>query len=373
MKTFSIEHICLLLATITFLAVSCFAVSKMKRKWQNVMFIIAAVLGAGGIFFRYAMNLSFGGELRFDILFTQILQVCNFNLILLPLMLVPKFELARQYSIYFSMFASCITLLSIPESCAIYEWNDPAMLSFWFNQVFAIALPLWMLAAERLIPQRRYIPHVSLAVFCYFTLVYAIGSVLFALQANVFGCAMSYVFNPYGMPVLTFFYELVGDPYVYLLPITPFLIGFFYIWSIPFNRVVRFDGNSGRGKLPKLYASINGELKLPLGGFIKEEHVLVGWRADPDGAAQFEPGEVIVVGKLNFKLYAVWKPVTDLTPAEIKSLKVAELQNENREEDVENTVDDITEEILNIDEVISTDKSIPESEENKEPAVSAEQ
>lgn len=354
------------------------------------MFVIAAVLGSGGIFFRYAMNLSFGGELHLDTLFVQTLQVCNFNFILLPLMLIPKFELARQYSIYFSMFAACTTLFSIPKSYASYEWNDPALLNFWFNHVFAIALPIWMLAAGRLIPQRKYIPHVSLAVFCYFTSVYAIGSVMMALQMNTFGCSMSYVFDPKGMPLITQFYELIGGPYVHLLPLIPLLIGFFYLWSIPFNRVVHFDGNGGRGKIPKMYASINGELKLPLGGFIKEEHVLIGWRADPDGAAQFDPGEVIIVGKLNFKLYAVWKPITELTPAEINKLREAEeatkenieetpeeviqeIPDETAQETLENTADNAPEKVTDISEDLSTDDTISESEDTKEPALTAEQ
>ena len=120
MTTGDIHHIILFLVTVVFLVLSSFAVSKMPRKWQNAMFIIAAVLGSAGVFFRYAMNCSFAEGIRIDTLLIQMLQVCNFNFILLPLMLIPKCKIARQYSVFFAMFAASTTMFSIPKSLAVY-------------------------------------------------------------------------------------------------------------------------------------------------------------------------------------------------------------------------------------------------------------
>ena len=44
MVTASIEHIIFLVISIAFLVGTCFAVSKMSKKWQNVMFVIAVVI-----------------------------------------------------------------------------------------------------------------------------------------------------------------------------------------------------------------------------------------------------------------------------------------------------------------------------------------
>ena len=310
MTTFSIEHICLLFATVLFFVGSYFAVAKMPAKLQQVMFIIAAVLGSGGIFFRYAMNLGFEGNLRFDALFVQILQVCNFNFVLLPLMLIPKLELPRQYSVFFSMFAASTTLFSIPQSFAGKEWYDPEMLNFWFNHVFAIALPIWMMAAGRLRPQRKYIWPVTACVFAYFTVVYVVSSLLMYYQLPTYGCSFSYVHDPKGMPIITQLYELIGGPYVHLLPLIVVLIGIFYLFSLPFNVSVKFVSEGAGGKVRKKYGGKQCSLRLPFGGFIQEGYVLVGWR-DLASGNEYAPGETIRLGNENLTLVALWKSLSD--------------------------------------------------------------
>ncbi len=240
MKSFSVEHILLLLGTVLFLVLSCVAITKLNRRWQNVMFIIAAVLGAGGIFFRYAMNMQLTADLKIDVLLTQTLQVCNFNFFLLPLMLIPRLEIARQYSVYFSMFAAATVMFSIPSSYASMEWYDPTLLNFWFNHVFAVALPLWMMASGALRPRKDYILKVSVSVLGYFTAVFIISSILFKLGlATVDSCGFSYVWDPRGMPLITQLYELIGIPYVHLLPLIPPLVGFFYLFNYLFERFSR--------------------------------------------------------------------------------------------------------------------------------------
>ena len=236
MVTGSLTHFIFLAVSIVFLVGTSFAVNKMPKKWQNVMFIIAVVIGSGGLFFRYAMNCSFDGTLRIDTLFIQTLQVCNFNFILLPLMLVPKFKLARQYSVYFAMFAASTTMFSFPKSYEVYNWYDIEVINFWCNHVFAVALPLWMMCAKRLYPDRKYIVKVTICVVLYFTLVFALTEWFMAVGILPKGSSFSYVHDPKGMPIITTLYELIGGPYVHLLPLFPVIVGFFYLWSLPFNK-----------------------------------------------------------------------------------------------------------------------------------------
>ncbi len=270
------------------------------------MFVIAAALGSGGIFFRYAMNLSFTEGLHLDALLIQMLQVCNFNFILLPVMLLPKCETARQYSAFFSMFAAFTTIVSLPASFAAYEWYDVSVLNFWFNHVFAITLPIWMIVAGRLRPNRRYIPIVSGCVFCYFTLVYLITEALMAFGVLPEGSCFSYVYSPKGMPVLTQLYELIGVPYLYLLPVFFILVGIFYLWSMPFNRSVCFDFGDGRRR--KRYGVIGDEIPSVYDGLERKGYALIGWSDDAaDATAKYEVGSKIVVGTKNTVLYAVWK------------------------------------------------------------------
>ena len=61
-------------------------------------------------------------NLRFDTLAMQMLQVCNFNFILMPLMLFKKNEFARQYSVFFSMFAASTAHTSVSSSFVNLNW-----------------------------------------------------------------------------------------------------------------------------------------------------------------------------------------------------------------------------------------------------------
>ena len=157
MKSFSTLHYIFLISSLIFILLTMFIVSKLKRRGQNIMFLIGTLCCSLGIFYRYGMGLSLEGKINIITLCKELLQVCSFNFILLPLMLIPKFEIARQYSFFFSMFAASTTLFSVSKVYADMNWYDISFLNSWINHLFAIAVPLWMLAARRLKPQKKYI------------------------------------------------------------------------------------------------------------------------------------------------------------------------------------------------------------------------
>jgi hypothetical protein len=243
MKSFEPTHLVLLMATVAFVALTMFLASKLPRRWQNVLFIAGAVLCAGGILWRYGFNMSLS-PLRFhaDTLLIQMLQVCNFNLVLVLLMLVPKFELARQYSIMFSMFAAATVMLSIPSRFANDAWYSPDFLNFWLNHVFAIALPLWMLAAGRLKPQKKYILPVAGCVVAYFLIVYGCTEWLHAAGKLAESTTFSYVYDPAGVGLLEWMYKLIPVPCFYLAPLIPPMLGFFWglVWLLRKYAVVPY-------------------------------------------------------------------------------------------------------------------------------------
>ena len=230
MRSFDPTHITILLFTIAFYAVTMFLANKLSYKGQNIMFAIGALFCAGGIFWRYAMAMTTSFEgLRWQTLAIEMLQVCNFNFILVLLMLVPKFELARQYSVMFSMFAAATVMLSIPRSFAENNWYDATVLNFWLNHVFAIALPLWMVAAGRLKPQKRFIAPVSVCVVVYFLVVYGCTEWLHATGKLAESTTFSYVYDPKGVPPLEWLHKLIPVPCFYLAPLIPAMLGFFWL------------------------------------------------------------------------------------------------------------------------------------------------
>ncbi len=232
MKAFDTTHLVLLMATVCFIAVTMFAASKLSRKWQNVMFFLGALICAGGIFFRYGMNLTPSFEnLNLQPLALQMLQVCNFNFVLVLLMLIPKFELARQYSIMFSMFAACTYMFSPPSSFASCNWYDVTVLNSWLNHTFAIALPLWMVAAGRLKPKKEYIIPVTIAVALYFIAVYGCTEWLHAAGKLPMDTTFSFVYSPDGVSVLQWLYSMIPMPFFYLVPLAVPMLVFFWLLS----------------------------------------------------------------------------------------------------------------------------------------------
>lgn len=229
MKPFDQTHLILLMVTVAFIAATMFAASKLSHRGQNVLFVLGAFLCAGGIFWRYAMGMTLSfANLCWDTLTMQMLQVCNFNFLLVLLMLVPKFELARQYSFMFSMFAAATVMLSIPKRFADGPWYDPDFLNFWLNHVLAIALPLWMMAAGRLKPQKKHILPVAGCVVAYFLVVYACSEWLMDAGKLALEDTFSYVYNPEGVGLLEWLYKLIPVPCFYLAPLIPAMLAFFW-------------------------------------------------------------------------------------------------------------------------------------------------
>lgn len=242
MTLFDSTHLIYLSTTFIFIASTMYLVSKLNRKWQNIMFFVATLFCCTGIFYRYGMGLTFTTEINWKSFALQMLQVCNFNFILLPLMLLRRFEGIRQYVIYFSMFAASTTLFSLSSDWANRQWYDPVILNSWLNHTFAIACPLWMLSARVLKPRKEYILKVICCVVAYFTIVWIISSILINNGIITLDKSFSFIFNTLGVPILDLFYKQIPYPYFYLYPLLPIMIIFFYglAWLFKKYKTIQF-------------------------------------------------------------------------------------------------------------------------------------
>lgn len=225
-------HWAMLGTTFAFFVLGWLIVPKIGRVAQNVLFVLCAVLCCGGIFFRYAMGLRFTAHFTWGTLAMEMLQVCNFNFILLPLMLVPKFELARQYSCMFSMAGAITTFFSPSSSWAALPWYSATILNSWLNHTFAVALPFFMMAARRLKPQKKYVLPVLGCVFAYFTVVAGVSLLLISRGVITAENSFSFVFSTDGIAVFEFLYKLIPVPYFYLYPLLPVLELYFYLLAL---------------------------------------------------------------------------------------------------------------------------------------------
>ena len=234
MDFFDGTHITFLAITVLFLACTMWAVSKMSYKGQNRMFNLAAIMCCASLFFRFPMQNSFTKGLKMEALFESWLQVCNFNFVLLPLMLLPKLEIARQYSIFFALPSAISGIIGC--SFENNNWYDAEVMSYWLYHIFAIAMPLWMLAARRLKPQKKYVLKSGLCVFGYFTVVAIILAIL--VNTGVFprDIGYSFIYNTSGIAVFEWLYTLIPVPYFYLYPVFPVVVLLFYFVAWAFKK-----------------------------------------------------------------------------------------------------------------------------------------
>lgn len=224
-------HVCMLAATFIWFVFGFFAMRKVGRRVQNAVFILLTLLCSGGIFFRYAMGLRPTLHFQWQTFAMQLMQVCNFNFVLLPLMLVPKFESARQYSVMFSMLCAATPFFSPPAAWAGLPWYDLQILNSWLNHACAVSMPLFMLAARRLKPQKEYALPVTIAVFFYFTAVAIICYPLIDFGILTAETSFSYVFKQDGILIFKLLYRLIPYPYFYLYPLLPVLYLFFRLFA----------------------------------------------------------------------------------------------------------------------------------------------
>lgn len=305
----SLTHIILLICTAGFITLACVVIRKIPKIWQTVMIWLAVFVCCAFIFYRYAMGLSFERGVNLEPLLMQQLQVCNFNFILLPLALVPKFNIPRQYAFYFSMFAASTTLFAFDPNWGNMPWYAPTVLNSWIYHSFAILSPLLMWSAGWIKPDRKYIPAVSGCVFGYFTLAYIICEILKGAGIMAPEQSFSFIYDTTGIPILDTFHTWIPVPYWHLYLAFPILLAFFYGLSMFFNRKITFDLAGGVGRLRRKYGAIGGELQLPHGGGLREGYYLAGWKRVDGSNVEYALGEKIIMEKHNFTLQAIWEPI----------------------------------------------------------------
>lgn len=234
MTLFGLPHIMMIIATIIIIIVLMIVIAHLPRKWQNFMIYGAVIVCMAGIIF---LHLTHYGT-TFDIvnLLTQMLQVCNFNLILLPLCLIKKNELGRQYLVYFSMFAAMSTFVAYPSDVQNSMWYSVVTLTFWLNHALIVAVPLMMIASRRLKPKKEYIWKVVLCLIGYFLMAFLGNLILNDFSFENISYNLSYTMGPSTIMILIPLWNLIPIPFVYLLPLLPIFVLLFYLFAYLFRK-----------------------------------------------------------------------------------------------------------------------------------------
>jgi len=219
-----LAHILMIVASLI-IGVSLFLIVKFtSEKVQNIIIYSLTGVCVFGIFFLHAT--SYFATFNLGNLLTQMLQVCNFNFILLPLALFKRNEIVRQYLFYFSMPMALSTFVSYPSDVEGSMWYSVVCLTFWINHFLIALLPFLYIATKKFKPQTNYVWKVSLCVLAYFAIAFIGNFVLNGFAING-AHNHSYTMGADSIMLLVPLFKLIPIPFIYLLPV---LVMLYFIW-----------------------------------------------------------------------------------------------------------------------------------------------
>lgn len=215
-----LPHILMIIASVLIGTGLFFLVKYSKEKTQNIIIYTLTFVCVFGIFFLHATNYF----RKFDIakLMIEMLQVCNFNFILLPLCLFKRNELARQYLFFFSMPMALSTFVSYPGDIEGSMWYSVECLTFWVNHFLIALIPILMVATRRFKPRKEYVWKVVVCIFAYFLIAF-IGNYILNGFSITGPHNHSYTMDGGSIMILQPIFEIIPVPFVYLWPILPVL------------------------------------------------------------------------------------------------------------------------------------------------------
>lgn len=232
-------HILMLVATLLIIVILMFIVAKSKKIVQDIIITFFIALGTFGIFFLHGLHRG----TQFDILnlLRQMLQVCNFNFILLPICLFKKNEICRQYLFFFSMPAALSTFVAYPSDVQQAMWYDIVCLNFWIDHACIVIVPLLMIASKRFKPEQKYVKIILICVVAYFLMAFVGDWALNEFSFENIHYNYSYTMNDGGIMVLKPIYKLIPIPFVYLLPLAVPLYFIFWLEAYCFKNYQTTD------------------------------------------------------------------------------------------------------------------------------------
>ena len=226
-------HILMLLASIIIVATLMIIVARVSYKAQCAIIYSAVILCMLGIVFLHLTH--YGTTLDFKNFFVQMFQVCNFNFILLPLCLIKKNELGRQYLFFFSMPCALSTFVTYVSDVEQSMWYSIVTLNFWIDHLLVVAVTLMMISARWFKPQIKYVPWVCLCMLVYFGCCFFANFTLNGWQING-PHNHSYTMGPDEIMILVPLFKLIPIPFVYLLPLLPACALLFYLVALCFKK-----------------------------------------------------------------------------------------------------------------------------------------
>lgn len=163
------------------------------------------------------------------------LQLCNLNLILIPLALITKSKILMSYLYYVGTIAAMAAILFFDSRFEGYNMVSYIMLVYFFYHAVLVATPILLVVFGLYTPEKTYILKAIALLLTMATVMHGFNSLLrvtkWCTKANYF-----YTMGMPGNPILDLLMKLIPIPLVYYFPMAPVLYGYDYLIVMPFKR-----------------------------------------------------------------------------------------------------------------------------------------
>ena len=161
------------------------------------------------------------------------LQLCNMNLILIPLALITKNKLLMGYVYYVATIAAMAAILFFDSRYVGVNVMTYSIFVYFFYHAVLVATPILLVMFGLYTPEKSQIIKVIILLLCMATVMHGFN----LLMRSTGWCTISNYFYTMGMegnPVLELLMKLIPIPLVYFFPIIPILYGYDLLITMPF-------------------------------------------------------------------------------------------------------------------------------------------
>lgn len=233
LEYFSIQHFAMLLYIPLIVVAFYFIFRHRSERTKNIALLSLSFVNALlFIIYKFAMFRNFD---NLEILNELPLQLCNLNLILIPIALITKNKVLMSYLYYIGMIAALCAIFFFDSRFEGYNMVSYIMFVYFFYHSVLVATPLLSVLLGLYTPEKSYILKAILLLVIMATIMLG-----FNLLLRVTGlCKISNYFYTMGMPgnpILDLLMSIIPIPLVYYFPMAPILYGYDYLIAMPFKR-----------------------------------------------------------------------------------------------------------------------------------------
>ena len=251
-ETFNLLFFAVFAAFLALLIVASLILKKRSEKAKRAVVVVVSLLTLIGYFvYKYLLSL----DTAYDAITQNMggfnwwgelpLQLCNINLILIPIAVLSMKKPLLSFCFYIAPLGALMAILMPQNGFSGYSLLLPRMLGFYGTHFMIVILGLSIVTFGLYRPKFKDIPLTVLALVIIALIVFGVNLLLRATglhaKANYF-----FLMEPEGISILELFRKWIPIPFLYMLPSFVILVPYMALYAFGFWIADRIKGAKRR-------------------------------------------------------------------------------------------------------------------------------